>query len=182
MNKYLVILILLITSSCCKDSIETGRYYLSDNEKEFIPYTENQKVKYKHSNGFEFYMNVINVKIEFQRTKTEHCGENYVLFETKTVKLQSDIPELNISVSIPPKEFNPIITIIINNSYLQKDLINKADFDTLIIDNNKYIDVYQFENQISDTTIIYPYKVLYNKTNGIIQIIMTDNEKFTISK
>jgi len=182
MNKYLTILILLITSSCCKDSIEIARYYLTENEKEFIPYTENQKIKYKYSNGFDFYMNVIDVKTEFKRTKTEHCGENYVSFESKTAYLQSDIPDFNISISIKPKEYCTDIGIMINNSYLQKDVSVKADFDTLIIDNNKYFNVYQFENHIIDTTIINPYKVLYNKTDGIIQIIMTDDEKFTISK
>jgi hypothetical protein len=182
MNRYLVVLFLLITSSCCKDSIESDRYVLSDNEKEFIPYTEDQKVKYKYSNGFEFYMNVTNVKIDFQRTETEHCGEKYISFETKVAKLQSNIPELNISASIMPSEFYPIITITVNNSCFQKDVTKKADFDTLVVDGNRYIDVYQFENKITDTTIIYPHKVLYNQTKGIIQIRMTDGEKFTIIK
>ena len=182
MNRYLIILFLFTLTSCCKDSIEVNRYNLSDNEKEFIPYSDNQTIRFIHSNGLQFNMNVTNIYTEFERTKTEHCGENYVSSEIKTAKLESEIPELMISVSITPKEFNPIMGIDINNSYLQKDLTNKADYDTLLINNNKYINVYVFENQISDTTIIYPYKVLYNRTYGIIQIIMTNNEKFTISK
>ena len=182
MNKYLIIFVFFIFSSCCKESIEVNRYNLSDEEKMFIPYLNNQTIPFYHSNSFDFNVKVTNLDTEFLRTKTEHCGENYVSYEIKTAQLQSEIPELNISISITSKVFNPIISININNSFLQKDITDGPDFDTLSIDNMNYLDVYQIENNISDTTIIYPEKVFYNRTYGIIQIIMTNHDKFTIRK
>ncbi len=183
MYRYLIIFIFFIFSSCCKDATESARYTLSDNEKEFIPYAVNQTIKFVHSNGFEFDVKVSDVYTKFEKTEVEHCGESYISYERKTAKLDSDIPELDISISIIPKAFDPYMDIQINRTNLHKNLIHKADYDTLRIDNHVYLDVYEFKNQMeNEDHIIYPNSILYNQQYGIIKIIMTNYEEFTISQ
>ena len=182
MNKYLIIVLLLL-GACCKDSIELNRYLLTDTEKSFISYSNNQKVRFVHSNGFEFDINVSNITISLERTKTEHCGENYVSFENKLVNLQSNTPELYINISIVPFEYyNDNISISVNNYFFVSKSINSApDIDTLKLGDRIFLDVYEFTNEYYDPAIICPEIVFFNKNVGIIQIKMTNDETFTIT-
>lgn len=180
MNKFLIIFSFFFLTHCCKDGIEINRYYLSDTEKTIIPYVDNQIIRFVHTNGYEFDMNVIGVYTNMERTNTEHCGQNYTSFETKKVELESNIPELYISVSIMPLEFNPYMSININRMSYKKDISKELDIDTLIINSQMYTNIYKFETQILDTNIIYPKTILYNKDYGIIKIKMTNNEEYSI--
>jgi hypothetical protein len=182
MNKYLTIIVLLIFSSCCKDGVEVNNYTLTDYEKESIPYLANEIVKFRHTNGFEFDLTVISRQTELRKTEIHHCGDNYSTYETLTVELISNIPELYINVNIVPKEINPHMTILVNKYYFDLDMTSEPDIDTLIANGDIFNNIYQMDSYTSDTLVITPKQVLYNKEVGIIQITMTDNEKITIKK
>jgi len=183
MNKYLIIIILLLIGACCKDSIELKRYLLTDTEKSVIPYSNNEKVRFAHSNGFEFDISVSNITISLERTETEHCGENYISFEKILVNLQSNTPELYINISIVPFEYyNDNMSISVNSYYFDSKPINSApDIDILKLGDRIFLDVYEFTNENCDPAIICPKTVFFNKNVGIIQIKMTNDETFTIT-
>lgn len=182
MIKYLTIIVFLLLSSCCKEGIEINKYVLSENEKACIPYFNNETIGFSHTNGFEFDLNVTSRRTELRKTDIHHCGDNYSTYEILTAELFSTIPELFINVEIAAKEFNPHMTISINKYNFIVDITSKPDIDTLTINGNKFNNIYQADYHTFDTLIIQPKQVLYNKEVGIIQIIMTNNETFTVDK
>ena len=182
MNKYLTIIVLLLLSSCCKDGIEVNKYTLTDYEKESIPYLTNETIKFSHTNGFEFDLTVTSRQTELRKTEIHHCGDNYSTYETLTVELISNIPEFYINIEVVPNEFNPHMTISVNKYYFDLDITSEPEIDTLIVNGYILSNIYQMESYTSDTLVITPKQILYNKEVGIIQITMTNNEKITIKK
>ncbi len=181
-KKATIVLLVILLGLCCKESFESDRFLLSEDEKSFIPYQINDKVGFIHSGGFRFDLTATNIITELQRTNTEHCGEPYITYETKTVALQSGTPQFDISVAVFPKEFSPYFTININRYYFQKELTEPPDYDTLTLNGRLFKDVYKMEIQYGDTSLIIPQQVLYNCTNGLLQIKMTNDETFTIDQ
>lgn len=182
MNKFLTAIILMIFSSCCKEGVEINKFILSENEKESIPYLVSETTEFRYTNGFEFHLRTISRQTTLKKTEIHHCGDNYSTYENLTVKLTSEFPELYITIDIFPKEFNPFVTISINKYDFTFDITSEPDIKTITINGEKFENLYQADYFTSDTLIIRPKQVLYNKEYGIIQIIMTDNEKFSINK
>ncbi len=182
MYKYLIIISFILLSSCCKDGMEVDRYVLSDDDKESIPYSINESVDFKYTNGFEFDLTVSSRETALKKTEIRHCGDDYLTFETLTVTLISNIPELDINLEVVPNKFNSFITISINGYYFHIDITSAPDIDNLTINGRKFENIYQADAHPSDTLVIKPKQVLYNKEVGIIQITMTDDEKFTIKE
>lgn len=172
----------MIFSSCCKEGVEVNKFILSDYENESIPYLENETTEFRYTNGFEFHLRTISRQTTLKKTEIHHCGDNYSTYENLTVKLTSEFPELYITIDIFPKELNPHVTIYINKYDFAFDITNEPDIKTITINGKKFENIYQADSFISDTLIIRPKRVLYNKEYGIVQIIMTDNEEFTINK
>jgi hypothetical protein len=182
MNKYFTIIILLLLSSCCKNGIEISRYVLGDSEKESIPYLADETIKFTHSNGLEFDLSVTNKHTEFQQTEIHHCVDDYSTYETLTVDLFSNIPELYVNIEITPIDFNPFMIISINKYFFELNLSSEPEIDSIIIGGQIFNNIYQADSYMSDSLTISPKQVLYNREVGIIQITMTNNEKITIKK
>ncbi|MDZ7775515.1 MAG: hypothetical protein U5L09_07895 [Bacteroidales bacterium] len=181
MTKYLIIFLFVVTA-CCKEGNETSKYLLTDFEKESIPYSENESVPFIHSNGFEFDLTVTSRTTVLNKTETQHCGEDYSTYETLLAELSSDTPEFYINFEVVPVTFNPHMTIKINKYYFDLDIVSDPDFDTLTINEKEFGQVYMADSFTTDTTVIRPHRVLYNKEVGIIQISMTNNESYTINQ
>ena len=183
MDKYLTVMILLFLSSCCKEGVEVNRYLLTDIEKETIPYLTNETIKFNHTNGFEFDLTVSVRQTELKTMEIRHCGDNYSTYESLTVNLLSNIPELFIKIEMCPNEcYPPLMTILNDKYYFGLNISSEPDIDTLTLNGKKYNDIYVGESFLADTLIIQPKQVLYNKKVGIIQIVLTNDEKFTINQ
>lgn len=182
MNRYITIILLFLLGSCCKDGVEVKRYLLSEIEKECIPYKNGETIGFIHSKGYEFDIGVSNRNIKLERTESYHCGDNYSSYESLKVDLVSDIPELYIKLEMVPREFFPLMTVSINSTYFNLDISSEPHFDTLTINEKMYTNIYLGKTFIADTLTILPGTILYNKEYGIIQIVMTNEEKFTLNK
>ena len=179
----IVILSFLLLSACCIDGVEKSKYLLNADERAAIPYTADQAIRFKHTNGFEFDLAVINLQTELETIETKHCGDDYVTYEIYKVELRSNIPELYISLTLFPEIIDRFMTVSLNrNSGFALDIRSQPDMDTLTIDGNEFYNVYQADSFLSDSLTIRPKHILYNKEVGIIQITMTDNETFTINE
>ena len=104
--KYLTIIFFAFTIFGCDESVEVSKIELTKEEKKIFPYSNDQKIEFEHSNGYQFHFTVSNVNYKFQRyyeTPTEcmFCGNsgNYVLYEMKYLKLNSDYPKLVIEIN-----------------------------------------------------------------------------------
>jgi hypothetical protein len=117
------------------------------------------------------------------RTETEHCGDNYASYEVKTVILQSDIPELYISLSISPRDFYPVLSFVINDDhYFQLNTTEDPGIDSIELNGRLFPDVYEMTDNWADTSLIVPGRVLFNRQNGLLQIVMTNGEEYTINE
>ncbi|MFW5892411.1 MAG: hypothetical protein ACOCUQ_03305 [Bacteroidota bacterium] len=162
--------------------MEADRFYLSDEEKRMIPYSEAQQIPFEHSNGYRFELNTVSDLLEMRKTEVSHCGENYDSFQVKEVKMESDIPEFYISTAITPYDFYPYLTMEINSTYFEFFIHDQPNHDTLTINGFVFEDIYIAENLFMDTNLIQPQKVYYNKTDGLLQISMTNEETYSIKK
>lgn len=172
--------LIILISSCCKEGVETDRFLLTDFEKNFIPYQLDDSVSFVHSNGHHFSMSVNKVEIKLEKTETEHCGEDYVSYETKHVGLYSGVPQFYIDFKVSPKNFEPMMSVTINRQNFLIDITALPELDSIVVDGQIYTSVYQSIANVPDTTVVTPKELLYNQTNGILQIKMTNHETYTV--
>lgn len=185
MNGHLkiTVIFLLLLSSCCKEGTEVNKYLLTDSEKAAIPYLPNETIKFNYTNGFEFDMVVADKQTEWRTTETQHCGDNWSKYEVLVISLNSTTPELHIKLESIPKEIDRNTIISINNkTQFHLNLLGEPNIDTLTVNGNTFANIYQADSFWSDTLVIRPKQILYSKEVGIIQITMTDNERFTINE
>jgi len=98
-----IIVISYLLSSCCAggDSVETGKYKLSEKEKELIPYSENQRIGFKSDSGDEFDFIVTHESVEWKKMNDDNarrpfCESDFFYSQNKKVVLESEIPSFNI--------------------------------------------------------------------------------------
>ncbi len=170
----------LFYSSCCNKSEESARYPLTEEDKSFVPYLKDQSITFQHSGGQQFIMSVFNADTAWSKTFVEHCNENYVSYEYKIAELYSTQPQFYLSLMVTPKEFDPGLLITVNNTNFRLETTSPPTVDSITIGENIFHDVYVITNKISDTTIIQPDTLLFNKAFGVLQIKMTNHENFSI--
>jgi hypothetical protein len=200
-----LLLIAAFFSSCCnKESIETARYELSEDELNLIPYEEGQKINFEHSNGYEFCFEVVENRVEW---KEHHdfcewgcCGKDYFSYQVKYVRIKSSYPKLNIEFSVGGTGYGgyleDLIYISVNSGYFASIMYDSlanficteaADvtcYDSVNINGNYYYGVVEkdFESGFAqDSTVLAIKSLLYNKQHGLIQLEMTNNETYSIN-
>lgn len=174
---------LVLIAACCPEGRETKRFMLTEAEKEFIPYAPGQEIEFVHSGGFSFDLSVTEIRTGMMRTETEHCGEDYSSYELRTAVLQSNIPELYISLSISPRDFSPVLSIVINDDhYFQLNTTENPGIDSISLHGRYYFEVYEMKDNWADTTLIVPQRVLFNRQSGLLHITMTNGEEYTINE
>lgn len=200
--KYFITYLILLSAfpTCCnEDPIETEKIALSPSETLLIPYSLNQSVSFKHSNGFIFDFLVTDDNYKWNRDSycDECCGEEYTSYQERVVTLKAKYPEFNVVLALNTldqfhtKEKNMSININRYQSHLKYD--NDGQFicdtttcyDEIMINNNSYFNVIEtsLENRYRTNNAInlYPQKVLYNANFGIIQIKTSNNETYSLN-
>lgn len=116
----LFIIILSVYSCCSEKNVEIERYPLSESEKSMIPYTEGQKIRFIHTNGYEFYFSVTEEKLKWGRAfETQdwvHCGDDYSSYQYKTVTLMSTYPKLSFYIEFGNLTYRPMYNPDDNNN------------------------------------------------------------------
>ena len=167
--------------SCCNKSTEVGRYELSDIEKSFIPYEKGQSITFLYSeNSQSFSCNVMSLDIFETKTFSEHCNEDYYVYEFEVAELISNNPQLYLSLQVMPIDYNPNMSITVNNTHFNFDITKAPDIDTVYIQGIPFTDVYKIKSEANDDNVIVPNQVLFNKTYGVLQIKLTNDETYDI--
>lgn len=199
-------IILIIISSCCnEDSIETARYELTNAELELIPYTNGQQINFKHSNGYTFDFKVIENKLEWKEyhdfCEWNCCGQDYFSYQVKTTKLQSQYPLIAIELLLGEDWYNNYdynsMSLHFNFNYTHStalqydslanficdDIYNGICHDSIIINDKLYTCVvekfFEYYNQ-PDSTSLVPESILYNNF-GLLQIRMSNDETYSLN-
>ena len=179
MKIVIALLSMLMLTSCCKDGVETARYLISDEEKEFNPYSIGDITHFKHSKGSRVTFKVEGINTELRFSETEHCGDNFYAYEELLILLTGDIG-FDINITIQPVEFSDRLNIRIGNTDLIALTSSLPDFDSLDINGTIYKDVYLVESGEENPKTILPQSLIFNKEYGIIQFKMTNDETYTI--
>jgi hypothetical protein len=193
----------VIFNSCCDDPVEVNRYNFNNQELEILPYSLNQVVPFEHSNGYKFDLKVTKNSLEW---KEDHpfceygcCDAGYFSYQNKTVVLSSSYPALNIEFQMnandePADQFQSnSLYIKINwnqNAQILYDSLfeiqasqGKIFYDSLLINQKMYYKVIESDlitNYSTDSTVIEPKSILYNKAFGLLQIKISNNETYSI--
>ncbi|PCH73144.1 MAG: hypothetical protein COB98_11140, partial [Flavobacteriaceae bacterium] len=99
------LLLLVMFSSCCKgDSIETDRYELTPVERKLIPYKKGIQVSFRHSKGYIFQMEAVSDETVWNESRNfcewHCCDQDFISYQTKNTVLQSEYPILSISLNL----------------------------------------------------------------------------------
>ena len=173
-------------ASCCnKNQVELNRYMLSDEEKQWVPYQAGQDLTFEYSNGNELNFHVDKRETFMERMGGEHCGEGYISYEKLEAEIYSDSPYMLFNLSMQAQEFSEHYLSIVFNShqeFFQLDIDSAPDYASIDINGYTFENVYELESQQNNSTGIVPKIIFYNKTDGIIQIILTDDETISLKK
>ncbi|MBC2845335.1 hypothetical protein [Winogradskyella flava] len=169
-SKFLVFLVIVFSyQSCClRKGEEIDRITFTVQEKTKIPYTDSQLVDMITDDGFQFQLST-NTRSSFFSDQ-EHC-EDYTSYESYNVDLSSELPNLDIALSLN-RSYNYVddvefidVGLTINRLFFYYDL--ETPLETIEINGTIYTDVYRyFSNQV-DVAIA---EVLFNEASGILRI------------
>ncbi len=198
----LLVLLLIVSSCCLEDPVETARYELSAKEQELLPYMQGQTFDFVHSSGYTFKLNVTKNHIEWKEhhdfCEWNCCGNPYYSYQVRTAVLESDYPKFRIEFSLGDArmtEYQPsAMNVNVNHGYfLQLPYDSLANFiqdsktiyyDSISLNNQMFYEViksdfdYLYDNQ--DSTLLVPKSFYFNHL-GMIQLKMSNNETYTIN-
>lgn len=194
---YILSVLIFITTSCCDDNIEIARIPLSQIEQDMIPYELNDAIPFVHSNGFKFSITVSEYNLDWEKDiDCEHrcCGQQYSSYQFREIKLTSDYPSFKIDINNGNSNYyTPNRLYFRINGYssmIEFDSLGNFEtdnfsnlYDTITINQKLYNNVLDVEfvaNAQTDSLINRPASFLYNKESGLIQIITSNNETYTI--
>ncbi|MEA3451372.1 MAG: hypothetical protein U9Q83_05655 [Bacteroidota bacterium] len=193
MKKQLYIFFIVLISGCSQCNltnqiiIENGK--LPDSALLYIPYQDGEIYKFKHSNGL-----VVNFST-YRKTTDEITGcVEYCKYEThyqkNSTNLYPDYPIFDINLEINNLDTNYIFcsAFIAKSSFIiptgNNNFENVKKMDSVLIDTVYYKDVFKIKaNYYSyiDESISVD-SMYYNYEFGILKIIITNDETYTIYK
>ena len=201
----LIIFSLSLFNSCCnEDPIETARFELADEEISIMPYEQGELLSFTHSNGYTFDIAVEESNVRWEKLhdfcEWFCCPPTYISVQTKTAKLVSTYPKLIFEITIEGnsylhsdyKGFNITLnnkhqaTILYNDEYnFETDSASNIFFyESMEISGKNYQNVVEkhFDSHyyISDTTLLLPKSVYYNKLSGLLMLKMSNDETFSL--
>ena len=154
--KSISIIFIAISLTACIDSVELDSISLSSQEKDFVPYNQKQKIRFVHSNGYEFDFVVNRVTHAYGRyyqTPMDFIrGGDYVRYQTKSAKLTSLYPKIDIIIETG-RLYDPFIEKI--NSDGSKETLLNIDMKELTISINN-----------SSTTLYYNHKLIFDSAHN----------------
>lgn len=199
-------LVYFLFSSCCfKESEETARYELADEELSLIPYQQGQQIPFIHSGGYAFDFIVVEDKLAWREyhpfCEWRCCGNDYYSYQVRSTVLESAYPNLRITLSLGGTSFSDyepyILNMDINNRHFialpydstfhfAHDFISRAVFyDSVEINNKIFRNVTgkSFDSHyfIQDSTVLVPESILYNEL-GLLYIRMNNDETYSLNE
>ena len=192
MQKTVYLLVFLIFMLACRPcevtTIELPN--ITDTLLAKIPYKNGNSIIMEHSQGksMEF---VVNRKSSKEQTSCEHCCKYNYIYEVDETDLITNYPIFSISFSISGLDTtNYYIGSYIGNSnvtiptsYNKTNNYNDAKLeDSILIKDKKYYNVFKIKSSVNDfyKDILFVDSVYYNYKFGLIKIIMSNEETYTL--
>ena len=172
---------------CNTIMIENGA--LPDSALKYVPYVNGETYKFKHSNGLEINYKTTRETHE-EWTGCAECCEYEYHYEVNSTILIPDYPIFNFQFQIDNQDtlnYHCYASVgkygfhIPTNNEFDIDYYEKVD--SVKINSVYYYQVFKikshYENYYSQDSI-YVDSLYYNYLNGIIKIVMSNEESFTL--
>ena len=195
MNKYVFILLLLITATaCCPYDppvlIDYGK--IPDSILVMVPYQNGQIYKFRHSGGLAIEFTAMRQSNEkWQGCENEWCCQIKYKYEENTTTLIPDYPVFSFGLDLEnmhPEAFGFIVRVgyywfqVPTNGYQS----NNCGFaDSLLIGDKFYYDVFKIKSIYGtayDRDTIFADSMYYSYKKGILQVKMSNGEKYSIDE
>lgn len=190
MRKILLLLLPVLLTGCwpCETTlIDNGP--LPDSVLKYIPYENGSVYKFKHSNGLVVGYETAR-ETTGERSYCVECCKYEYKYESNHTELKPDYPIFNIQFDIDNQDTAYIQLYasvgkygfyIPTNTY--DDYMYYEKVDSLLVDTAWYYQVYKLKSNYDDyytPDLIYVDSIYYNFNNGILKIIMSNDESYTI--
>jgi len=187
--------ILAIFSSSCKQCDPPTLIQLvpiSEENLAMLPYKKCDTLTLVHSGGKIIKFAIEQTSSKEQTYCEDYCCDTNYEYEVIRTFLQPDYPIFDIEFYMTGFESNQVqLSVSMGNSSM---IIPTIDItreyyqakDSVFIGNTWYRSVYCLktytDSYVQNGFEIYPDSLFYNYTEGILQIKMTNNETFTLSR
>lgn len=173
----------------CPDPIIIENPPLQDSILAKVPYTKNQIVKFRHSNGhvINFIVNLDSSKFisECERYK---CCDYLFKYTNYRIKLIPDYSIFSIDFSMSNIDYqSKFISVFIANSSFNFSYDFNLNYgfqiiDSVYLNNQFYYDVLKISNSgVYDNSPTFPDTLYYNFEHGLLKINISNNEFYTIT-
>jgi hypothetical protein len=191
--RYLLLLPLyLALTGCprCPEAIELNHGPLPDEALQYIPYRTGEIYRFKHSRDrvVEFF---VRRGTYSQTTSCSECCDYVITYEVNATELTPDYPLFSIRLEISNIDTSFFwctaqvggcgFTIPTNGP--ETGPVEK--FDSVMVDSVWYHDVYKIGYSwgcYPGEEVVHADTILYNYTDGILKIIMSNAEYYSLSK
>jgi len=185
---YLIFSVLLYGCWPCDTiMIENGK--LPDSALKYVPYINGETYKFKHSNGLEINYKTTRETYEEWTSCSECCKYEYH-FEINSTILTPDYPIFNLQFQIDNRDtlnYQCYASIGKYGFYIPTNNEHDIDYyeqvDSVQIDSVYYYQVFKlksnYDNYYSRDSI-YVDSIYYSYDKGIIKILLSNNENYTI--
>lgn len=188
MRTVVFVFIFFLVQSCipCDPPIIVDLGPLSEEQLQLVPYKDKQTYMFRHNQG-QVISFVAERGTTQEQTYSSHCSKYEYLYEMNTTYLIPDYPVFNIVLwlSNPMEEevyFN--LNVGTRSFYMPTDFSNSyfPRKDSVWIIDQFYYNVFQLKSQSDyyQSDSIYADSIYYNFDYGILKIIMSNDENFTI--
>ncbi len=184
------------------DKTLIAEYPLSDTIASLVPYQPQEKIIFLSDSGQRLVFKVQRKREWVEKNLYDNCGLaparniEYIRYEYDQTNLVSSYPAVNIEITLYPKglyyDSLAVMHVKINTIYswqllYDTDFVeneNTTLYDSIIFWGNTFHHVVESEisNTWLDSSAVYFDKIFYNKTWGIINLKMTDNEEFILDR
>lgn len=169
--------------------VDNGK--LADSALRFVPYSNGETYSFKHSNGHIINYTASRETIEAYSSCSECCVYEY-RYEVNTTKLIPDYPLFNLQFEIDNFDTTDYHLRALVGSYFfyipineefNTDYVTRAD--SIMIDSLYYYQVFtlkSYSNNFFSQDSIFVDSLYYNYDKGVVKIIMSNEESYTLCK
>ncbi len=183
----LIIPLMFLLTACprCPETILLDNGPLPDEAMQYISYRNGQSVTFRHSRNMEVIFSVLQGKYP-QTTSCAECCKYNIRYETNRTELNPNYPLFNIAIEISNIDTSFFYcTANVGSSFFiiptnGPDQPAAEKLDSVMVDSVWYYNVYKLGNSsgYQGEEFIYADTILYNYTDGIIKIIMSNEEYY----
>jgi len=161
---------------------------IPDSILDLVPYQSGKTYSFQHSGGLVIRFSTARQSRE-EWLRCERCCLNETKFEVNSTTLTPDYPIFNFGFELSnPDTVHVSFTAIVGYYWFQipvtDDQSKLCDFaDSVLMDHRFYQNVYKIKSNYGsayDRDTIFADSLYYSYQDGIIQVIMSNGEKYTI--